>query len=273
MVSPIFTPPSSFSQAARASIERWLEMPQAAAGPEVTPTKPTFSVAFCAYAISGMDSMVAAPATVPRKAFPAPLAAVVPQPTDDLDAVRIAARGCRACPLWEPATQTVFGEGPQDARTVLIGEQPGDQEDLAGRPFVGPAGQVLDRALRDIGVDRSTLYLTNAVKHFKFEPRGKVRLHKRASVGEQHACRQWLDAELTRIRPQRIVCLGATAAHAVFGRDFPLLQERGQWITLDADTRAFATVHPSWLLRLPANERDAGYRDFLRDLALLHEAA
>lgn len=220
-----------------------------------------------------MEAMVDAAPTQPRKRFPAPTPAAVSVAANDLDALRIAARQCRACPLWEPATQTVFGEGPEDADTVLIGEQPGDQEDLAGRPFVGPAGQVLDRALDELGLARDTLYLTNAVKHFKFEPRGKMRLHKRASVAEQNACRRWLDAEIARVRPKRIVCLGATAAHAVFGRDFALLRERGTWIDLDEHTRAFATVHPSYLLRLPAHEQDAGYAAFVRDLALLRDAA
>ena len=220
-----------------------------------------------------MESMVDAEPTQPRKRFPAPTPLAVPVAANDLDALRIAARQCRACPLWEPATQTVFGEGPEDADTVLIGEQPGDQEDLAGRPFIGPAGQVLDRALGELGLPRDAMYLTNAVKHFKFEPRGRMRLHKRASVAEQNACRQWLDAEIRRVKPKRIVCLGATAANAVFGRDFALLRVRGMWIDLDDHTRAFATVHPSYLLRLPANEQDAGYREFVRDLALLREVA
>lgn len=220
-----------------------------------------------------METMVDAAPTVARKQFPAPAPLPVPIAANDIDALRIAARSCRACPLWEPATQTVFGEGPEDAQTVVIGEQPGDQEDLAGRPFVGPAGQMLDRALHELGIEREQLYLTNAVKHFKFEPRGRMRLHKRAAVAEQNACRRWLDAEIARIKPKRIVCLGATAATAVFGRDFALLRERGRWIDLDGVTQAFATVHPSYLLRLPANEQDAGYRDFLRDLALLRDAA
>jgi uracil-DNA glycosylase len=184
--------------------------------------------------------------------------------------LRRKARGCRACPLWKPATQTVFGEGPDDAHTVVIGEQPGDQEDLSGHPFVGPAGRLLDRALDEAGVDRTTLYVTNAVKHFKFEPRGKARLHKRANAAEQAACRIWLDAELGRIRPRRIVCLGAMAAQAIFGRGFRLLRERGEWIGLEDGTRALATVHPSWLLRLRGDSaRAAGWRAFVTDLAKL----
>ncbi|HSX62177.1 MAG TPA: UdgX family uracil-DNA binding protein [Tahibacter sp.] len=188
--------------------------------------------------------------------------------------LRAAAKRCRACPLWEPATQTVFGEGPERARDFLIGEQPGDREDLAGRPFVGPAGQLLDRALAEAGIDRDTLYLTNAVKHFKYRLRGKRRLHARASAAEQAACRFWLDAELARVQPARIVCLGAMAAQALFGRGFRLLRERGVWRELDSGARAFATVHPAFLLRLrDADEREAAYRQFVADLRLLVEDA
>ena len=148
----------------------------------------------------------------------------VPGARASLATVRAAALRCRACPLWAPATQTVFGEGPEHARDMLIGEQPGDREDLLGRPFVGPAGQLLDRALAEAGVDRDSLYLTNTVKHFKYRLRGKRRLHARANAAEQAACRVWLDAELARVRPRRIVCLGSMAAQALFGRSFRLLQ-------------------------------------------------
>jgi len=166
----------------------------------------------------------------------------------------------------------VFGEGRTDARSVVIGEQPGDQEDLAGKPFVGPAGKLFDRALGEAGVDRDALYVTNTVKHFKFEPRGKVRLHKRASAQEQAACRPWLAAELDRVRPDAIVCLGAMAAQAVFGASFRLMAQRGEWIDLPDGRRAMATVHPSYLLRLPdAEAREAGYADFVRDLSLMHD--
>ncbi|UXI68569.1 UdgX family uracil-DNA binding protein [Tahibacter amnicola] len=187
--------------------------------------------------------------------------------------LREAAARCRACPLWRPATQTVFGEGPARARIMLIGEQPGDQEDRSGRPFVGPAGQLLDRALAEAGVARQAVYLTNAVKHFKFERRGKRRLHARANAAEQAACRRWLDAELRRLRPRQIVCLGAMAAQAVFGRAFRLLRERGAWRELPDGAMAFATVHPAYLLRLrdPA-EREAAYAAFVRDLRLLRHA-
>lgn len=217
-----------------------------------------------------MDAMVQAAPTVPRKAFPgpaAPTAAVLPG--GSLDMLRHEAARCRACPLWQPATQTVFGEGPADARAMLLGEQPGDQEDLAGRPFVGPAGQLLDRALQAARIERGALYLTNTVKHFKFEPRGKRRVHARANAAEQDACRMWLQAELARVRPRLIVCLGAMAAQAIFGPGFRLLEQRGRWHALDDGVRALATVHPSYLLRLPPAEKKAAWMAFVRDLTLL----
>jgi DNA polymerase len=186
---------------------------------------------------------------------------LVAAPAGDLAALREGVRDCRACPLWEPATQGVPGEGPPDARIVLVGEQPGDEEDLSGRPFVGPAGGMLQRALDELGIARDGLYLTNAVKHFRFQRRGKHRLHK--APDPTHA------RELELIRPERIVCLGATAARAVFGRDFRLMGQRGQWETLASGARAFATVHPAWVLRQPANERDAAYRGFVDDLRLI----
>ncbi|HET6545989.1 MAG TPA: UdgX family uracil-DNA binding protein [Rhodanobacteraceae bacterium] len=186
--------------------------------------------------------------------------------------LRNQARRCHACSLWKPATQTVFGEGPQDARILVLGEQPGDQEDRSGHPFVGPAGKLLDRALAEAGIDRDTLYLTNTVKHFKFEPRGKRRLHQRANAAEQAACRQWLEAELASIRPRRILCLGAMAAQAIFGRGFHLMKERGQWRTIAPGVRAMATVHPSYVLRVRgAEERADAYAEFARDLAARRE--
>jgi DNA polymerase len=216
-----------------------------------------------------MGAMVRAAPTVPRKRIPATAARHAAVPAGSLDALRREAAACRACPLWQPATQTVFGEGPPDARVMLVGEQPGDQEDLAGRPFVGPAGKLLDRALQEAGLDRSTMYVTNAVKHFKFQPRGKRRLHARANAAEQAACRGWLEAELARVQPGRIVCLGAMAAQAILGREVRLLEERGQWHTLAGGVQALATVHPSYLLRLPAGERERAWPAFVRDLALL----
>jgi DNA polymerase len=184
-----------------------------------------------------------------------------------LDQIRLQACDCRRCDLWKPATQTVFGEGPAHATVMLIGEQPGDQEDLAGRPFVGPAGRLLDRALEAAGLSRDTMYVTNTVKHFKFEPRGKVRLHKRADAAEQRACRFWLDAEIARVRPKLIVCLGGMAANALLGSTFRLLEERGTWHEREDGSSVMATVHPSYLLRLPDHEaREQGFADFVADL-------
>jgi len=182
-----------------------------------------------------------------------------------LNSLRAAARECRACPLWRPATQTVFGEGSEKARIIMVGEEPGDREDIIGRPFVGPAGQLLRRALAEVGLDPAELYLTNVVKHFKFEMRGKRRLHKRANAEEQAACRQWLQAEFDRIRPAIVVCLGATAAKALLGRSFSVMAQRGRWLPL-GDAFAIATLHPSALLRMPDSERARGYREFVRDL-------
>ena len=194
-------------------------------------------------------------------------------PAQRLAAAREAARECRACPLWEPATQTVFGEGPEHARIVLLGEQPGDTEDLNGRPFTGPAGQLLDRALAELGIDRARCYLTNAVKHFRFERRGKQRLHRNPEAAHVEACRPWLARELEAVQPEVVVCLGATAALSLFGRGFRLMDERGQWRTLRNGTRAFATVHPAWVLRQRDDAaREEAYRGFVRDLALLTAA-
>jgi DNA polymerase len=166
----------------------------------------------------------------------------------------------------------VFGEGPVDARIVLLGEQPGDEEDLRGRPFTGPAGRLLDRALGELGLDRSAMYVTNAVKHFKFTRGGKVRLHAKASAAEQHACRPWLARELALVQPAVVACLGATAAGAVFGPRFGLMANRGRWHALADGTRVIATVHPSWVLRQPAGEAQAtAYRGFVDDLARLCE--
>lgn len=213
---------------------------------------------------------------LPKRTAHAPrrrhVAVDIPPPRGTLAELREQARGCRNCELWRHATQTVFGEGPTRARVVIVGEQPGDQEDVAGKPFVGPAGKLLDRALEEAGIDRELVYVTNAVKHFKFEPRGKWRLHKRASAAEQAACRPWLAAELAAIKPRAVVCLGALAAASLFGSKFRLLAERGRWRELESGARAFATVHPSYLLRLPDEDaRHRGYRDFVRDLELLAE--
>ena len=179
------------------------------------------------------------------------------------------ASACRRCDLWQHATQTVFGEGPLDAGIMLVGEQPGDHEDLAGRPFVGPAGQMLDRALAEAGIDRSTVYVTNAVKHFKFEPRGKRRIHATPDRTEIETCRFWLDQERALIKPALTLLLGASAARAVLGRTVTISRERGRPIAL-GDGRAFVTVHPSYLLRLPDEEaRRREYAAFVADLRLV----
>lgn len=178
------------------------------------------------------------------------------------------AQSCRACPLWQPATQIVFGEGPADARIVLVGEQPGDQEDIQGRPFVGPAGQLLDRALADAGLRRESLYVTNAVKHFKFEPRGKRRLHKTPGQLEVLSCRPWLEEELNAIRPDLVVALGATAARSIFGKPVPILKHRGQIVAPTSLNRppVLLTIHPAALLRMPDSERPSAYGEFVGDL-------
>jgi DNA polymerase len=174
-----------------------------------------------------------------------------------LEQAREEAKHCKACPLWEPATQTVFGEGPDDAPVIFVGEQPGDQEDLAGHPFVGPAGKVFDQALAEAGIDRRQAYVTNAVKHFKFEPRGKRRIHQKPTMGEVKACRFWLDLERDLVRPRLIVALGATAAAAVLGKTVTIRDTRSRLIDLDGETQLLVTVHPSYILRLPDPEAQA----------------
>lgn len=184
-----------------------------------------------------------------------------------LTSARASAATCERCPLYAHATQTVFGEGPESARIMLVGEQPGDQEDLAGRPFVGPAGKVLDAALGEAGLDRAQVYVTNAVKHFKFEPRGRRRIHQKPDSSEIIACRFWLDIELAEVHPALTVLLGATAARAVLGRTVTIGRERGRPITLLGQAPALVTVHPSYLLRLPdeaAKRRE--YAAFVADL-------
>jgi DNA polymerase len=190
----------------------------------------------------------------------------------DLAALRRQARGCRACPLWRHATQTVFGAGPEDAHGMLIGEQPGHQEDLAGVPFVGPAGALLDRALTEAGLARSSFYVTNTVKHFKYQMRGKVRLHKRANQAEQPACRKWLAAEITQVRPRVLVALGAMAAQTLFADAFRITRERGTWQTLTPQMRALATWHPAAILRAPAGRRDELYGQLVEDLRQLQRS-
>lgn len=187
-----------------------------------------------------------------------------------LEDLRGAASRCRACDLWKNATQTVFGEGSQHASIIFVGEQPGDKEDLAGHPFVGPAGKLLDEALQEAGIDRREVYVTNAVKHFKWEPqeRGKRRIHKKPRAAEIKACRPWLDAEIAILKPQVIVCLGATAAQALLGRQFSVLRQRGQMFPSSLAPNMTATVHPSSILRAPdEGARRSQMREFIRDLA------
>ncbi len=187
------------------------------------------------------------------KRNPKSAAGLVPdRPT--IAAVRDAAKDCQACDLYKRGTQTVFGEGAVRAELMLIGEQPGDQEDLAGRPFVGPAGQLLDRALDEAGIDRASVYVTNVVKHFKWEPRGKRRIHEKPNASEIAACRPWLDAEIQLVKPRAIVCLGATAAQALLGKTFKVTQDRGEFVESPLAPIVLATVHPSALLRAPDDE-------------------
>ncbi len=192
--------------------------------------------------------------------------------SSSLDTLREQAADCRACPLWKDATQTVFGEGPQHARIMLVGEQPGDKEDLAGKPFVGPAGQMLDRALEAAGIDRKKVYVTNAVKHFKFVPRGKIRLHQKPNTPEIKACRQWYERELASIKPDLVVAMGATAAQSVFGKITPINKNRGRLIDLKDGIQSLVTVHPSYLLRLPdADAKAREYQRFVDDLKIAAE--
>lgn len=187
-----------------------------------------------------------------------------------LESVRSAAKDCRACDLWKTGTQTVFGEGAPHAKVMLIGEQPGDKEDLQGRPFVGPAGAILDKALAEAGIDRKDTYVTNAVKHFKWEPRGKRRIHKKPNSQEIASCRPWLDAEIELVRPQVIVCLGATAAQALLGRSFRVTRQRGQLLPFNAAPYVLATVHPSSILRAPDDDaRHKEYRLLVSDLRVI----
>jgi probable DNA metabolism protein len=216
-----------------------------------------------------VDDMAAREAQAPRRRIPAPPVPPIARDVDAFDALRDAVDACRACELWQPATRAVPGAGARDARIVIVGEQPGDREDLSGRPFVGPAGQLLDRALAELGLEREALWLTNAVKHFRFEPRGKARLHRNPAARHVGACRPWLERELALLQPQAIVCLGATAAGAVLGRAFRLQRQRGRWWPLHGGSVALATVHPAWILRQPEAQRDAAWNGFVADLAAL----
>jgi uracil-DNA glycosylase len=226
------------------------------------------------------EVMIANAATMPHKSQKRlePMKRKQSAAADSIEALREVASDCRACHLWKDATQTVFGEGPQRASVMMIGEQPGDKEDLAGKPFVGPAGQMLDRALKEAGINRDKVYVTNAVKHFKFVPRGKIRLHQKPNTPEIKACRQWYERELSSIKPALVVAMGATAAQQVFGKITPINKSRGRLIDLDESTKALVTVHPSYLLRLPdADAKAREYERFVDDLkiaaALLNKSA
>jgi uracil-DNA glycosylase len=190
-----------------------------------------------------------------------------------LQKLQISAANCQACELWKRGTQTVFGEGESNARVMLAGEQPGDQEDIQGRPFVGPAGKILDKALEAAGIDRNDVYVTNAVKHFKWEPRGKRRIHKKPNSMEITACKPWIEAEIAVLKPDVIVCLGATAAQSLLGRQFKVSIQRGMWISSPLAPFVMATVHPSSLLRAPDDEtRRRETMRFIQDLKRVHEA-
>jgi uracil-DNA glycosylase family protein len=186
-----------------------------------------------------------------------------------LAALHEAAAGCRGCNLWEVGTQTVFGEGPPAAEAMFVGEQPGDQEDRAGKPFVGPAGRVFDDALEAAGIDRSTVYVTNAVKHFKWQARGKRRIHQKPNWTEMTACRPWLEAELEVVKPRVLVLLGATAAQSLLGRQFRVTQHRGELLDSDLAEAVTATVHPSSILRGEPAERQTNFDAFVNDLRVV----
>jgi uracil-DNA glycosylase len=214
------------------------------------------------------------PARRPRQAAADSAARGPADQAADLDELRAAAAGCRACDLWEHATQTVCGEGLRQAEVMLVGEQPGDAEDREGRPFVGPAGRLLDRALADAGIDRDRAYVTNVVKHFKWTARGKVRLHKKPNAEEIRACRPWLDAEVRLVRPRVLVCLGATAAQALLGAGFKVTRQRGELLASSGLAElATATVHPSSVLRAPDEQaRKRAYEELVADLTRVAEA-
>lgn len=191
-----------------------------------------------------------------------------------LERLKAAARNCQACDLWRNATQTVFGEGKAGAQIMLIGEVPGNQEDIEGTPFVGPAGKLLDTALVEAGIDRTKVYVTNAVKHFKWEPRGKRRIHQKPNAAEIAACRPWLDAEIAVVQPRIIVCLGATAAQALLGRDFRVTQHRGEFLQSALASVVMATVHPSAILRIPDEEaKREELKNFIADLKKIPKAS
>jgi uracil-DNA glycosylase family protein len=186
-----------------------------------------------------------------------------------LSGLRDAVQGCRGCDLYRNATQAVFGEGRRESEVMFVGEQPGDQEDLQGRPFVGPAGKLLDRAMDEAGIDRTKAYVTNVVKHFKWQARGKRRIHQKPNWAEMAACRPWLEAELALVKPAVLVCLGATAAQALLGRQFRVSRQRGELVESELAEHVLATIHPSAILRADDDQREAEYRAFVQDLAVI----
>jgi uracil-DNA glycosylase family protein len=203
-----------------------------------------------------------------KKTYPT-AAAFLPD-SRSLTALRNAASKCRGCDLWRNATQTVFGEGSRSMRVIMVGEQPGDKEDLQGKPFVGPAGAVLDKALEQAGIEREEVYVTNMVKHFKFEPRGKRRIHKKPTALEVSACRPWLEAEMATVRPEILVLMGSTAAQGLLGREFRVTQHRGEWIPSPFAAFVTATIHPSAILRAPDSEsRHMEMNRFVADLKVV----
>jgi uracil-DNA glycosylase family protein len=207
----------------------------------------------------------------PRKPTDSAAELIPDRPT--LKTVRDASKDCQACDLWKRGTQTVFGEGVPKAQLLFVGEQPGNEEDLSGHPFVGPAGKLLDRALAEAGIDRATVYVTNVVKHFKWEPRGKRRIHKKPNAGEIAACRPWLDTEIALVKPKAIVCLGATAAQALLGRQFKVTAHRGEFVPSTLAPLVLATVHPSSILRAPDDEtRHLEMKRFTDDLRAVARA-
>lgn len=192
-------------------------------------------------------------------------------PRPSLPKLREVAQECRACDLWQSGTQTVFGEGKRSADVMLVGEQPGDKEDVQGKPFVGPAGRLLDKALEEAGIERQRAYVTNVVKHFKWEPKGKRRIHRKPNMGQIAACRPWLDAELEVVKPRALVCLGATAAQALLGKDFKVSRDRGQVVDSPLAPVVVATIHPSSILRGPEEARREEFGRFVDDLRSVTE--
>jgi uracil-DNA glycosylase family protein len=201
------------------------------------------------------------------------LGGALPPGAKSLEELRGAAAGCRACDLWRSGTQTVFGEGSERAEVMMVGEQPGDREDVEGRPFVGPAGGVFDQALEEVGIDRDLVYVTNVIKHFKWRPRGKRRIHQKPNLEEIRACRPWLDSELAVVQPRVLVCLGSVAAQALLGRQFRVTRERGRFVDSPLAAHVTATVHPSSILRAGDDEaRRAAMAAFVDDLRVVaHE--